>query len=60
MVMVTLPFWIVFAIFSPALFLFLFVGIRSGMKPAIKAKAPVSQYHISARPINSPYKPFQS
>jgi len=50
MISILLPFWLIFAIFSPALLLFMFVGIQSGAKPATKAKAPVGQLHLSLAP----------
>ncbi len=54
MVMITLPFWIIFAIFSPALLLLLFVGVQSGIKSPVKSKAAVEQQHISLqRPLGS-------
>jgi hypothetical protein len=52
MISILLPFWLIFAIFSPALLLFMFVGIQSGAKPATKAKAPVGELHLSVAPAD--------
>ncbi len=50
MISILLPFWFIIAIFSPALLLFLFVGVQSGVKPPIKAKAAATGLHMSAAP----------
>ncbi len=52
MISILLPFWFIIAIFSPALLLFLFVGVQSGIKPPAKAKAQCCEQHISAVPTD--------
>jgi hypothetical protein len=51
MISLLMPFWFIIAIFSPALLLFFFVGIQSGAKVPVKAKAPTGQLHLSALPV---------
>lgn len=52
MISILLPFWFIIAIFSPALLLFFFVGVQSGIKPPARAKVPVGELQISATPTN--------